>query len=210
MAEVIADLLEVDASRSRTRSVKSLFRQEVKSETRSRRDIDAVYILGDAMETRLLKPYLDVNVSTFAERIPLFASSRSYSKQIDVTDKGDLEGLYFTEQPWMLPGAVSQASLREAYQRLWPEQADLEQRLFAMAYDAVGLVPQLRQLAWLAGKSYDGLTGELSIQNGTQIQRKLSWAQYKNKQVRLVSLDEQAPLPLFMQQEEQTATSLVR
>ncbi|MEI5639728.1 MULTISPECIES: penicillin-binding protein activator [unclassified Pseudoalteromonas] len=210
MAEVIADLLEVDASRSRTRSVKSLFRQEVKSETRSRRDIDAVYILGDAMETRLLKPYLDVNVSTFAERIPLYASSRSYSKQIDVTDKGDLEGLYFTEQPWMLPGAVNQASLREAYQRLWPEQADLEQRLFAMAYDAVGLVPQLRQLAWLAGKSYDGLTGELSIQNGTQIQRKLSWAQYKNKQVRLVSLDEQAPLPLFMQQEEQTATSLVR
>ncbi|PCK30602.1 penicillin-binding protein activator [Pseudoalteromonas piscicida] len=210
MADVITELLEVDASKDRTKVIKSLFRQEIKSETRSRRDIDAIYILGDAMETRLLKPYLDVNVSTFADRIPLYASSRSYSKQIDVTDKGDLEGLYFTEQPWMLPGAVNKASVRETYQTLWPEQADLEQRLFAMAYDAVNLVPELRQLAWLSGKSFDGLTGQLSIRGGSDIVRKLSWAQYHNKQIRLVSLDEQPPLPLFMQQEQPEGASLLR
>ncbi|WP_339144088.1 penicillin-binding protein activator [Pseudoalteromonas galatheae] len=210
MADVITDILEVDASKSRTRVIKSLFRKEVKSETRSRRDIDAIYILGDAMETRLLKPYLDVNVSTFADRIPLYASSRSYSKQIDVTDKGDLEGLYFTEQPWMLPGAVEKAPLRDTYQSLWPEQADLEQRLFAMAYDATNLIPELRQLAWLSGKSFDGLTGQLSIRGGSDVVRKLSWAQYRNKQIRLVSLDEQPPLPLFMQQEKPVGDSLIR
>ncbi|RRS09903.1 penicillin-binding protein activator [Pseudoalteromonas sp. J010] len=210
MAEVITDLLEVDASKARTNVIKNLFRKEVKSETRSRRDIDVVYILGDAMETRLLKPYLDVNVSTFANKIPLYASSRSYSKQIDVTDKGDLEGLYFTEQPWMLPGAIDRNAIRETYQALWPEQADLEQRLFAMAYDATNLISELRQLAWLSGKSFEGLTGQLSIRDNADIVRSLSWAQYRNKQIRLVSLDEQPPLPLFMQKEEAQSTSLIR
>lgn len=151
-----------------------------------------------------------MNVSTFANKIPLYASSRSYSKQIDVTDKGDLEGLYFTEQPWMLPGAIDRNAIRETYQALWPEQADLEQRLFAMAYDATNLISELRQLAWLSGKSFEGLTGQLSIRDNADIVRSLSWAQYRNKQIRLVSLDEQPPLPLFMQKEEAQSTSLIR
>ncbi|WP_440054925.1 penicillin-binding protein activator [Pseudoalteromonas sp. T1lg65] len=209
MADVITDLLEVDNSKARTNVVKSLFREKIKSETRSRRDIDAVYILGDAMETRLLKPYLDVNVSTFAEKIPLYASSRSYSKQIDKTDKGDLEGLYFTEQPWMLPNAIDNTSLRNSYQGLWPEQADIEQRLFAMAFDALKVLPELRQMAHLPGKRFEGLTGQLSMDEKNIIKRKLSWAQYHNKQIRLVSLNEQEPLPLFMQgSEEEKVTSI--
>ncbi|ESP95292.1 hypothetical protein N483_12015 [Pseudoalteromonas luteoviolacea NCIMB 1944] len=201
MVEVITGLLEVDSSKARIKEVKSLFRSEVESETRSRRDIDAIYILGDAIETRLIKPYLDVNVSTFAERIPLYASSRSYSKQIDKTDKGDLEGLYFTELPWMLPDAINERNLRDTYARLWPEQADIEQRLFAMAHDALNLIPELKQLSKIPGKEFDGLTGSLSIKEANQIHRKLSWGQYHKNSIRLVSLDERLPTPLFMQKE---------
>ncbi|MCP4057029.1 MAG: penicillin-binding protein activator, partial [Pseudoalteromonas sp.] len=131
MPNTITSLLEVDKSKQRIKTVKSLFKQEVESETRSRSDIDAIYILGDAIETRLIKPYLDVNVSTFAQRIPLYASSKSHSKQIDRTDKGDLEGLYFTELPWMLNATVKQHNLRNQYNTLWPENADISQRLFA-------------------------------------------------------------------------------
>ncbi|KZN58164.1 hypothetical protein N473_05330 [Pseudoalteromonas luteoviolacea CPMOR-1] len=202
MVDVITELLEVDRSKARIKEVKSLFRSEVESETRSRRDIDAIYILGDAIETRLLKPYLDVNVSTFAERIPLYASSRSYSKQIDKTDKGDLEGLYFTELPWMLPDAINERNLRDTYARLWPEQADIEQRLFAMAHDALNLIPELKQLSRIPGKEFDGLTGALSIKEANQIHRKLSWGQYHKNRIRLVSLDERPPTPLFMQEVE--------
>ncbi|TQF72243.1 penicillin-binding protein activator [Pseudoalteromonas luteoviolacea] len=202
MVKVITELLEVDSSKTRIKEVRNLFRSEVESETRSRRDLDAIYILGDAIETRLLKPYLDVNVSTFAERIPLYASSRSYSKQIDKTDKGDLEGLYFTELPWMLPDAVNERNLRDTYSRLWPEQADIEQRLFAMAYDALNLIPELKQLSRIPGKEFEGLTGALSIKEANQIHRKLIWAQYHKNKIRLVSLDERPPTPLFMQNTE--------
>ncbi|MFY8328769.1 penicillin-binding protein activator [Pseudoalteromonas sp. ZZD1] len=203
MPKTIAGLLEVDKSKERIASVKSLFRQEVESETRSRRDIDVIYILGDAIETRLIKPYLDVNVSTFVERIPLYASSKSHSKQIDRTDKGDLDGLYFTELPWMLSGQVSNQALRQQYNSLWPEQADISQRLFAMAYDSVAMLSDITQLSMIPGKQYTGLTGQLSIASDGQINRQLKWAQYKNKQIKPVQLKTQAPVPLFMQ----TATS---
>ena len=208
MAKVVANLLEVDASKSRIKAVKSLFRKEVESETRSRMDIDVIYILGDAIETRLLKPYLDVNVSTFAKRIPLYASSRSYSKRMDLTDKGDLEGLYFTEQPWMLNKSIDKFNLRAQYDALWPEQADIEQRLFAMAFDAVQLIPELKQLAKVPGKTFTGLTGHLSVKDGNIVERRLEWAQYQKKQIKLVQLNEQKPTPLFMQNHNRFQESL--
>nr|WP_194709943.1 penicillin-binding protein activator [Pseudoalteromonas sp. S16_S37] len=204
MAKVVANLLEVDESKQRISTIKSLFSKEVESETRSRGDIDVIYILGDTIETRLLKPYLDVNVSTFAERIPLYATSKSYSRRIDTTDKGDLEGLYFTEQPWMLPGAVQQNDLREKYLTLWPEQADIEQRLFAMAYDSLNLIPQIKQLARIPGKEFSGLTGQISIKRDNILTRTLSWAQYKQNKVRLVKLNETPPAPLYMRQTQKT------
>lgn len=200
MAKIIAELLEVEDSKQRIKTIESLYRKtDIESETRSRQDIDVIYILGNSAETRLLKPYLDVNVSTFAPKIPLYASSRSYSRRIDITDKNDLDGLFFTEQPWMLPNAVDNKNLREKYQQMFPEQADIEQRLFAMAFDAITLIGEVKQLAKIPGKELVGLTGNLSIKSDNVIHRRLKWAQYSKQQIRLVQLNEQAPLPLFMQ-----------
>jgi len=199
MPKTITGLLEVDQSKERIQVVKSLFKQEVESETRSRSDIDVIYILGDATETRLIKPYLDVNVSTFADRIPLYASSKSHSKQIDSTDKGDLEGLYFTELPWMLDGQIKQHNLRQQYERLWPENTDISQRLFAMAYDATSLLGDVKQLSMIQGKRFAGISGELSIETNGYVTRTLDWAQYKNKQIIAVELATEQPIPLFMQ-----------
>ena len=199
MPKTITGLLEVDQSKERIKVAKSLFKQEVESETRSRSDIDVIYILGDATETRLIKPYLDVNVSTFAERIPLYASSKSHSKQIDRTDKGDLDGLYFTELPWMLDGQIQQHNLRQQYESLWPENADISQRLFAMAFDAASMLGDVKQLSMVQGKRFSGISGQLSIASNGYVTRTLDWAQYKNKQIIAVDLATEQPIPLFMQ-----------
>ena len=199
MPKTITGLLEVDQSKERIKVVKSLFKQEVESETRSRSDIDVIYILGDATETRLIKPYLDVNVSTFADRIPLYASSKSHSKQIDRTDKGDLDGLYFTELPWMLDGQIQQHNLRQQYESLWPENADISQRLFAMAFDAASMLGVVKQLSMVQGKSFSGISGQLSIASNGYVTRTLDWAQYKNKKIIAVDLATEQPIPLFMQ-----------
>tara|TARA_B100000508_G_scaffold28518_1_gene21410 strand:+ start:1054 stop:2904 length:1851 start_codon:yes stop_codon:yes gene_type:complete len=206
MPNTITSLLEVDKSKQRIKTVKSLFKQEVESETRSRSDIDAIYILGDAIETRLIKPYLDVNVSTFAQRIPLYASSKSHSKQIDRTDKGDLEGLYFTELPWMLNTTVKQHNLRNQYNTLWPENADISQRLFAMAYDAVSVLSDIRQLSVMPGNKFTGLSGKLSVNTSGHIERTLDWAQYTNRRIKAVQLETKQPVPLFMQSANESTT----
>ena len=199
MPKTITGLLEVDQSKERINVVKSLFKQEVESETRSRSDIDVIYILGDATETRLIKPYLDVNVSTFADRIPLYASSKSHSKQIDRTDKGDLDGLYFTELPWMLEGQIQQHNLRQQYDSLWPEHADINQRLFAMAFDATSMLGEVKQLSMVQGKRFTGISGDLSIASNGYVTRSLDWAQYKNKQIIAVDLPTEQPIPFCMQ-----------
>nr|WP_231613225.1 penicillin-binding protein activator [Pseudoalteromonas sp. SWXJZ94C] len=199
MPNTITSLLEVDKSKERIKTVKALFRQEVENETRSRGDIDVIYILGDAIETRLIKPFLDVNVSTFSDRIPLYASSKSHSKQIDRTDKGDLDGLYFTELPWMINSQIKQQDLREQYNSLWSDQADISQRLFAMAYDAVSVLHDIRQLSVMPSSQFSGLSGKLSVNSSGHIERTLDWAQYSNRRIKPVQLKTQRPVPLFMQ-----------
>ena len=138
-------------------------------------------------------------MSTFADRIPIYASSKSHSKQIDTTDKGDLDGLYFTELPWMLDSQITQHNLRQQYNDLWPEQADISQRLFAMAYDAVAMLNDIRQLSITPDKYFSGLSGKLSINSAGDIERSLQWAQYSNRRIKPVELKTQRPVPLFMQ-----------
>lgn len=202
MQNQVKRLLEVDESKKRINKIKLLFREKVNNETRSRRDIDVIYLIGDAVQTRLLKPYFDVNISTFAEKVPLYASSKSHSLQVDRTDKRDLAGLYFTEIPWMLPQGHTQPALRAQFDKLWPQQGDLQQRLFAMGYDAVKLIPQLKQLSALSGKSIQGLTGLLSINQDGQIHRQLQWARYFQKSIKVLKLKEVKPTPLFLQPSE--------
>lgn len=199
MPNTITSLLEVDQSKARIKSIKALFNREVESETRSRGDIDAIYILGDTIETRLIKPFIDVNVSTFSNKIPLYASSRSYSKQIDSTDKGDLEGLYFSEMPWMLNTNIKFNNLRQQYNTLWPEETDINQRLFAMAYDALSIVHIIKQMSVTPDRTFNGLSGNLSVNNNGHIERTLQWAQYKNREIQPVQLNTERPMPLFMQ-----------
>ena len=77
-----------------------------------------------------------------------------------------------------------------------------------MAFDAVHLIPELKQLAKIPGKAYSGLTGKLSIKNNNTVERRLDWAQYKQKQIQLVELEEQKPTPLFMQNHNRFQESL--
>ncbi|MEO2280193.1 penicillin-binding protein activator [Pseudoalteromonas pernae] len=211
METAITELLEVGNSAARIEVIESLFKQKVESETRSRRDIDVIYLLADATQTRLLKPYLDVNISTFVDRIPLYASSKSHSSQIDTSDKRDLNGLYFTELPWMLPPTgmtnLSSRQLKETVKSLWPNNADIEMRLFAMGFDAISVIPELRQLSMLPGKGMPGLTGTLSVNSDGELVRQLAWARYESRQITPVKLNHIKPTPLQREQETQEELS---
>lgn len=105
----------------------------------------------------------------------------------DANDLRDLNGLTFTETPWLLGEQHIQA-VREQYLQLFPDQDETLQRLFAMGYDAFQLIGSLKQQRQLPSLSYPGFTGRLTVSAQGDIQRQLSWASYQTN--RLVSVQE--------------------
>ncbi|MDX3772563.1 penicillin-binding protein activator [Chromatiaceae bacterium AAb-1] len=182
---LVTQLLETDKSKERVREVANLIGGKVEADPHSRLDIDAIYLIADPVQTRLFKPFIDVSVSQTAPRLPVYASSRSHSTAIDRTDQRDLNGLTFTEMPWMLNEQNSR-TLRQQYLQLFPEQDETLQRLFAMGYDAYQLIAILKQQQQLPALIFPGLTGQLTLTPAGSIQRRLSWAGYRNNRLNSV------------------------
>lgn len=180
---LINKLLETDRSRERLSSIKNLISDKVEAEPHSRLDIDAIYLIADPVQTRLFKPFVDVSVSPTAPKLPVYASSRSHSTRVDSTDVRDLNGLTFTEMPWLL-GEQNSVQLRQQYQQIFAEQDETLQRLFAMGFDAYKLLGSLRQQQQLPAAVFSGLTGQLRLDNDGSLIRQLSWATYRNNRLR--------------------------
>ncbi len=188
MQENIKASLAVDKSKARIDKLKSRLHQTIKSQTRNRRDIDMIYLVGTPSQTRLVKPYIEVNISPFAESIPVFASSRSHSGQVDHSSNSDLKGLTFTEIPWLLP-EEQQSQLAILSHELWPKRSDGHARLFAMGYDSYQLVnniPLMQQAPYI---QHWGQTGVLKLSQDNVLSRSLLWGVYKNNKVVSIAME---------------------
>lgn len=189
LGEAVKDLLNVSQSEKRINAMESLFTRNLKSEKRSRNDIDAIYIIADPQETRLIKPFFDVNLSTFGKPLPIYASSRSYVVGEGKEQKKDLNGLIFTEMPWLVHEQFDvQASA--TYNAVDLNNTQLK-KLFAFGYDAATLLPKLQHLEVLPHIRVDGLTGKLQLNENNQIKRTLVWTQYRQGRVIEISKSDQ-------------------
>jgi outer membrane PBP1 activator LpoA protein len=175
---LINTFLETAASTERIKELERFTGRSVKAEMHSRLDIDAIYLLADPAQTRLVKPFIDVTVSPTAPALPVYASSRSHSLAIDRTDIRDLAGLTMTEMPWLVPQA-QKSPLRAEYETLFAEQDETQQRLFAMGHDALTLVARLKQQQMFPSMVYHGLTGSLRLTPQQAVQRQLTVATYR-------------------------------
>ncbi|HHJ4201081.1 penicillin-binding protein activator [Aeromonas veronii] len=139
------------------------------------RSIDAVYVVANSLETRMIKPYVDVSVNPMGS-LPIYTSSRGYdSATTEVTS--ELNGMHIADMPLLLGGYEKQ---REQIALLWPQtQGDLL-RLFAMGYDAVSLAENLQQMRKVGGMQQAGMSGQLSVDAQGNIVRMLSWGTYQN------------------------------
>ena len=181
MQSMLKETLAVDQSQARINNLRSRLRKKIEDEPRSRRDIDMIYIIGNPLQTRLLKPYIDVNISPFADLIPVFASSRSHSINNDNNTTNDLAGLTFTQMPWLLSSQQQDKALAKVARKLWPQRSDSLERIFAMGYDSLSLMNKLADMQAKPYLRHYGQTGTLQLTNNI-LTRSLLWGKYsKNK-----------------------------
>ena len=181
MPEVVEQHLHVRDSKARINQVeRAAGNITIESEPRSRRDVTAIYLLGDAAQARLLKPFIETNISPFASRMPVYASS-AVNEAAGNRGRGDLDGITFSEAPWLLP-EHTEADLLARFRRLVTNFPPSSQRLVAMGYDAMELLPRIGTMHWLPGYDHPGLTGQLRISNNA-VQRALNWAIFESNNV---------------------------
>lgn len=183
LGKAVKELLDVGISEKRIKQIEKLFGARVKSEERSRIDIDAIYVIANAQQVRLIKPFFDVNVSKFGNGLPIYSSSSSYLIGETRSEKLDLNGLTFTETPWLL--SPQNNAIDRMYEQVGKNDTQLK-KLFAFGLDAKNLVPVLQYLSVLPEISIQALSGKLRVDSNNRVKRELKWAQYKQGQVVVV------------------------
>lgn len=189
MQREVTTSLGVTDSKTRIKDLESRLKQTIKTESRNRRDIDMIYIVGSPTQTRLVKPYIDVNISPFADLVPIYASSRSHSINIDASEKRDLEGLVFTEMPWLLSSKQQNRQLMEQSMTLWPKRSDSLQRIFAMGFDSYSILDKLPAMKSSPYIRHYGQTGVLQLDDSNLITRSLLWGRYRKDRVEEIAMD---------------------
>ncbi|RSD32239.1 penicillin-binding protein activator [Vibrio pectenicida] len=152
--------------------MESLLNIPLKTQPRSRRDIDAVYIVAGSSELTLIKPFIEVAVNPDAVPPKLFSNSRSNSGRQQYED---LTGVMYSDIPLLIqPNELLEAQLEQ----LWPKDSNTEKRLQALGMDAYLLMEQLPQMKVVEGYSLQGNTGTLSLNQNCVVQREISWTEY--------------------------------
>lgn len=181
--------LGVKQSADRIKQLNQRIRQTLETETRNRRDIDMIYLVSSHQTTRLMKPYIDVNISPFADLIPVYASSRSHSVKADRDTFRDLTGLTFSEMPWRLASKQQNKALQSTSKALWPERSDSLQRIFAMGFDSLALIQKMTLMKQRTYIRHFGQTGSLMLNSDNILTRSLIWGRYYKTKVTEVALN---------------------
>ncbi|WP_391088239.1 penicillin-binding protein activator [Vibrio sp. NH-UV-68] len=172
----INQVFGLQGSQQNIAQMEALLDIALESQPRSRRDIDAVYIVAKTTELTLIKPFIEVAVNPDTLPPKLYSNSRSNNGRQQYED---LSGVMYSDIPLLIqPNEALQAQM----DMLWPKDSNAERRLQALGMDAYRLMEHLPQMKIVSGYTLDGNTGVLSIDQNCIVQREISWAQHSVKQ----------------------------
>ncbi|NVD07414.1 YraN family protein [Vibrio sp. JPW-9-11-11] len=162
----------LQSSQQNIAQMEALLDIPLESQPRSRRDIDAVYIVAKSSELTLIKPFIEVAINPDTLPPKLYSNSRSNSGRQQYED---LSGVMYSDIPLLIQ---LNDALQAQMDKLWPKDSNAEKRLQALGMDAYRLMEHLPQMKVVNGYSVDGNTGILSIDQNCIVQRELSWAEH--------------------------------
>lgn len=141
----------------------------------------AIYIVADNQE--LLEIKNAINNAGYTSQLALYASSRSNNPNNGPDYRVTMDGLKFSEIP-----LLSDPNNSNYTQVLNLTNGDyFMMRLYAMGADSWLLINKFNELRQIPGFSLNGLTGKLYSGSGCNIDRDMSWLEYRNGQIYIIN-----------------------
>ncbi|TNG91486.1 penicillin-binding protein activator [Pasteurellaceae bacterium USgator11] len=168
-------------SEQRSETIAAITGANVQTNSYTREDIQALYIVADSND--LLDIKNTINNSAYGRNLKLYATSRSNSPNNGPDYRLTMEGLKFSEIPFLSDTQNSQYS--QVANALGGDYSLI--RLYAMGSDAWLLINKFNELRQIPGYTINGLTGKLSAGNGCNIDRDMTWLEYQGGVIRVLN-----------------------
>ncbi|MEE2803824.1 MAG: penicillin-binding protein activator [Pseudomonadota bacterium] len=174
--QILRALFHLDHSSARRKALQRTLGNTAQTKflARRRQDIDALLLLGNSYQTRLIKPQIDFH---HAHNLAVYGLNSNYTGTPDPVKDLDLEGIVFGDMPWVLNHGGSSQALRNRVPEQQSRNGTVLDRLFALGMDAYGLINNISEMQRNPDLTYLGMTGDLSVTATGRIQRRLEWFQ---------------------------------
>ncbi len=173
----IMSLFGLNASEQRYQALQQRLGQSLEFEPRRRQDIDFVFLIARSSKARQLMPQLKFHHSG---RLPIIATSHAYAGFANSQQDIDLNDLKINDIPWIFEQSASNDPAYFALSNNKDSNFNSIVRLYALGADAYRLIPNLNGLSRSPSTTFNGATGELSINDNGQINRKMLPATFVN------------------------------
>lgn len=167
--DVSAELLGINISRERAIELERTMGLNVEFEPRRRQDAESIIMVAEPTVARQFKPLFSFY---YANDVPVFSPSIIYSGRPNPARDRDVNGVYFTDLPWILDREP--AFRQQAYESFENLDGPLG-RLFAMGADAWALSVNLPLMQQVADSEVTGHTGELWLDANNRVHRRQMW-----------------------------------
>ncbi len=134
----------------------------VKGLMKKKGDFDAIFLAASPTQARGIQPAIHKGVF---KDIPVYSTSHVYSGLTNQYKNFNLEGINYTEIPWIL----------EVTKQGLPQDSQFP-RLRALGMDALMVAKGMRQLK--SGSALNGRTGKIQVSADGTLHRQLKWAKF--------------------------------
>ncbi|WP_392566470.1 penicillin-binding protein activator [Utexia brackfieldae] len=146
--------------------------------------IDAIYAFATQEELEFIKPMLDMkaaddeNPTAITVVPPIYTSSRSNSANTSTDYRFEMDRVQFSDMPLLVDDNDILSQLPKNIQQDYSLA-----RLYAMGIDAWRLANQFQAVQTNNQADIDGVTGQIIVSPGCQINRALTWKIYRQGKV---------------------------
>ena len=174
-APPVKNLLNITSSEARSAELRSKLNIKINSVERRRQDADFIFVAAVPADARQLLPQLRFY---HADDLPIYSTSNIFTGVVDGSKDIDMNGVIFTDMPWILDTTHQLSIIQDALNRNWSQEKSSYRRLYALGIDAYHLIPEISRLAIEKNSYLAGETGDLTMNSNNVIKRKLRRAQF--------------------------------